>query len=128
SRLPAPLDAATVLGQLQAELGLPVVLLVPAEDERALEWAVAGADGLALAPLDAPRLRATIELALARHRTRGGPHPEPPGLAAVLDGVADAVFAADAPGRVRFLNPAAAALTGRRREEAEGPPLAPAPR
>ncbi len=119
--LRGPVDGPAAAARFRRQLGLPVVLFVPTA--AALDQALAAdPDGLALGPLEPARLRAAVELALARRRAEDALRRKAGRLAATLDGMADAVLAADAQGRVTYLNAAAELVTGHTREDALGQP------
>jgi PAS domain S-box-containing protein len=112
-RLEGELDGIAAAAQLRAHQALPVVFLTAyADDQTVLRATRAEPFGYLVKPFDEAQLRTTIELALYKHaadqRLRDSEHR----YAVTLASIADAVIAADAAGRITFMNPVAKALTG----------------
>jgi PAS domain S-box-containing protein len=116
--LPEPVDGPAAAARIRRHVGLPAVLLVPVAKPALGQVLSAAPDGVVFPPFSPPRVGAAVELALARHRTEDELRRQAGRLAALLDGIADPVVAADGQGRVTSLNAAAELLTGYPRDEA----------
>jgi PAS domain S-box-containing protein len=104
---------------------IPVVYLSAFADPKTVARAGATeAFGYLLKPYDERELQTTIEMALAKHRAEQRLEETERLLGAILEGINDAVIASDRDNQVRFMNVAGEALTGWRKEDAVGKPVA----
>src|SRR5205814_5603063 len=98
---------------------VPVVYLSSSEDDTTLDRARETEPyGYLIKPYEERELRATIEMALYKHRVEQCLRDTERWLTATLRSVTDAVIATDVMQRVSFMNPVAEKLTGRRAAEA----------
>jgi PAS domain S-box-containing protein len=123
-RLPGPPDSVALTALLHGSAGLPVVLLVPGGASALDETLAAARFGVTAVPPDAGHLRLAVESALTWRRVEEPGREDERRHAAALAAIPDAVLVTDAQGRVTFLNPAAATLTGWAGAELIGLPLA----
>jgi len=124
-RLDGPMDGIEAAQLIRQRYHIPVVFLTAHADRSTLERAKqAEPFGYIVKPVAPAALYTSIEIAIYKHAMDRELAEREAWLAAVLGSVADAVAVADAAGRVRFLNPAAQALTGWSEAEAQGQPLA----
>lgn len=123
-KLKGPMDGIEAAGTIQSLYGIPVIYLTAFSDEETLERA---RPTLPLAYLIKPfvssDLRATLELALFRHRVSGMAAQRGRWLNAVVQSMGDAVVTVDRQGKVTMLNPAAEAMTGWPQSDAVGKPV-----
>jgi PAS domain S-box-containing protein len=107
--------------RMRARLDVPVVYLTAFSDTETLEQAkLTDPLGYVLKPFDERSLHATIQMALHRHERTRGSLESGRWASAVATSMSDAVLIADPKGLVTFVNPAAEALLGRRKEELGG--------
>jgi diguanylate cyclase (GGDEF)-like protein/PAS domain S-box-containing protein len=124
-KLKGALDGVEAAEQIRARFDIPVVFLTAYSDEATLQRAkVTKPFGYLLKPFQARELHTTIEMALYKHKMERRLRDSERWLAATLNGIGDAVIAADAEGCIKSLNPVAEALTGWKREEVLGKDLA----
>jgi PAS domain S-box-containing protein len=119
-RLQGHIDGIGAAEQLR-ELGVPVVFLTSYSDEPTLQRA-RGAQpfGYLLKPFDERELRATIEMALYKHRMDTKLADRERWFSTTLQSIGDGVVTADMSHCVSFMNQAAEALSGWKRREAIG--------
>ncbi|MFQ5975368.1 MAG: PAS domain S-box protein [Candidatus Hydrothermarchaeales archaeon] len=115
------IDAAS---QIRSRFNIPVVYLTAYADEKTLERArITEPFGYIIKPFEDRELRATIEMALYKHRIEKRLKESEEWLSTTLRSIGDALIATDTEGRVIFLNPVAQALTGWKHKAAVGKPL-----
>jgi two-component system, cell cycle sensor histidine kinase and response regulator CckA len=123
--LPGSPDGLETAVRLRAGHNLPVVLTTPAPDRQTLAR-IRGAVPLAclIKPVAPAQLAAAADLALALFDAGREDAAQRRRLHITLNCIAEGVITADVEGRVTFLNPVAEQLTGWRRDDAVGRPLA----
>ncbi len=105
--------------------GVPVIYLTAYADETTLARAkVTEPFGYILKPFDERELQTTIEMAFFKAKMDKTLREREAWLATVLGSIGDGVIAADAGGRITFMNPLAERMTGRGQAEVLGLPLA----
>jgi two-component system cell cycle sensor histidine kinase/response regulator CckA len=118
-------DGVEAAGEIVRRCGAPVVFLTAHADEATLRRAGEVApSGYLLKPFQEQDLQVAIEIALRKPRMEKELRQNERRYATTLGSIADAVIAADAGGRVTYLNPVAESLTGWKAEEARGRPFA----
>lgn len=117
-------DGIEAAREIHRRCGIPVVYLSAFADAETIARASETEPfGYLLKPYEERELQTTIEMALAKHRAEQRLAETERWLAAILEGIADAVIATDPENQVRFMNLAAEALTGWRKEDAVGAPF-----
>ncbi len=117
-------DGVAAANKLRETVGSPVLFVTAHGDPRTVaETRDAGAFGILLKPFDDNRLRTSVEIALHAGDANRKLRESERRYSLTLKSIGDAVIAADAGGRVTFLNPAAERMTGWTREESLGKPL-----
>jgi PAS domain S-box-containing protein len=120
-QLPGTMDGIAAANQIRERWQIPVVFVTANANEETLNRAKAtGAYGYLLKPFRPKELNATILMALQQHRLMRELFAEHTWLTTMLESLTDGVIATDAEGQVRYLNPAAEALTGWTQTEAFG--------
>jgi two-component system cell cycle sensor histidine kinase/response regulator CckA len=123
--LKGKMDGVEAVEKIRAMMDIPVIYLTAYTDPETLSRAkVTEPFGYIIKPFQDHTLKSTIEMALYRHRMEKKLKMSEQWLATTLSSIGDAVITTDAAGMVTFMNPAAELLTGWRREEAHGLPLA----
>lgn len=123
-RIQGPMDGIDVAEHIYTHFDIPVSYLTAYADETTLERAKATLPfGYILKPFEERNLKTTIELALYRHQMDDMFKGLENWHAAALQTLSEAVVAADAQGRLMFMNRAAEDLTGRTLEALCGRPL-----
>jgi len=118
-------DGIEAAREIRDRCGIPVVYLSAFADPETIARAGATeAYGYLLKPYEERELQTTIEIALAKHQSEHRLVETERWLAAILAGIDDAVIATDPENRIHFMNLAAEALTGWRKNEAVGRTLA----
>lgn len=118
------MDGVDVAGSLRQASDVPVIFVTAHADEVTLRRAgQAEPFGYVLKPFDERELRATIEMALYRHRAEARLRKVERWLATTLRSIGDGVIATDEQGRVTLVNALAESLTGWSSDEALGQPL-----
>lgn len=117
-------DGIDAAHRIHNRCGIPVVYLSafsdPATVARASET---GAYGYLLKPYEEQELRTTIEMAIAKHRAEQQLEETRRWLAAIHNGIDEAIVAVDPDLKIRFINPVAEKLTNWRKEDAVGVPV-----
>jgi PAS domain S-box-containing protein len=123
--LEGDMDGIAAAAQIQQCLDVPVVYLTAYSDDHTLARAkVTGPFAYLIKPFEEADLRSTLEMTLYRHGMERKLKEREHWLATTLKSIGDAVIATDANSTITFLNPRAECLTGWRREEAAGKPVA----
>lgn len=122
--LKGPLDGIEVAQKIWEELEIPAIYVTAYADELTLHRARETSPfGYILKPFDERELRVNIEMALFKSQLELKLRERENYLATILRTIGDAVIAADAQGRVTYLNPTAEKLTGWKAGEALSQPL-----
>lgn len=107
------MDGVDVADRLRKTTHVPVVFVTAHADEATLRRAgQAEPFGYVLKPFDERELRATIEMALYRHRAENRLRKVERWLATTLRSIGDGVIATDDQGRITLINPLAESVTG----------------
>ncbi|MBS0395138.1 MAG: PAS domain S-box protein, partial [Proteobacteria bacterium] len=123
-RLKGPMDGIEAAGEIYGRHQVPVVYLTAHSDQATLQRARARATfGYVLKPFQLGPLLVAIDVGLERARVERELREHHLGYETILGGLTEAVIAADATGRVRFLNAAAERLLGRAARECTGEAL-----
>ena len=118
-------DDWAAVEQIHHRFKLPVVSAVASADEARLRQVTTPCCyGFIVTPFEEEALRAAIEMALHRHQTEERSRENERRLDTTLKSIGGAVITADEEGLVTFLNPAAEALTGHKRDDAPSKGLA----
>lgn len=118
-------DGVDVADSLRKMSDVPVIFVTAHADDSTLRRAgQAEPFGYVLKPFDERELRATIEMALHRHRAESRLRKVERWLGTMLRSIGDGVIATDEQGTVTLINPLAESLTGMSVEQALGQPLA----
>lgn len=119
--LPGDMDGVEAAAQIHASFDIPVIYVTAYADDALLERAkITEPYGYIVKPFKERELRASIEIALHRHRVAQKLKETKRWLTDTLRSIGDGVIAVDTRGCVTFMNPAAEALTGWRQEDALG--------
>ena len=114
-RLQGHMDGTEAASRIRRQFDIPVVYLTAYGDESTLERArVAEPYGYIIKPFQETELHSSIEIALYKHKMEGQLKASERWLWATLRCIGEAVIAADAKECVKFMNPIAEALTGRK--------------
>ncbi len=117
-------DGIDAAQKIHDRCGIPVVYLSAFSDPTTVARASeTGAFGYLLKPYEEQELRTTIEMAIAKHRAEHQLEETRRWLAAIHNGINDAVITVDPEMRIRFINTATETLTGWRKADAVGAPL-----
>jgi PAS domain S-box-containing protein len=104
---------------------VPVIFVTANSDaETARTAARSGPIGYILKPFEDRELEAAIQIGMVRHEMERRVKASERRFSATLTSVADGLIATDADGTAAFFNPSAEKITGWRRDEALGRPLA----
>jgi len=123
--LQGEMDGIETARKIRSRFNIPVVYLTAYSDEKILERAkITEPFGYVIKPFSERELRINIEIALYKHRMELELKENERWLAATLKSLGEAVIATDKKGIIRIMNPFAEVLTGWKREEALGKPLA----
>ena len=106
-------DGIETARALKARFDVPVVYLTAHADEVTLQRATATTPhGYLLKPIKAAELRSAVEVSLVRHDFERRQREREQWFSATLGSIGDAVVAVGLDGRVAFMTPMAASLTG----------------
>jgi PAS domain S-box-containing protein len=120
-RIQGPIDGIETAARLGRVSGLPVVFLTSHSDEETVAQAARTSPcGFLTKPFEGRALRAAIEMALSRASLERQLRESGRWFAATLRCVQDGVLVVNPDATLRFINPAAEALTGWCAEEAMG--------
>jgi len=124
-RLAGVMDGIEAAREIRRRFDLPIVFLTSHSDDATVARAK-GVEpyGYVLKPFAERELSTTIEIALHKHRADARVAAQRRWFSTTLESLADAVIATDPAGTISFLNAAAEKLTGWKREEAVGLPVA----
>ena len=123
-RLKGPMDGVEAAAAIRRQNNVPVIYLTAHSDAATLARAkLTEPFGYILKPFDERELATHIEMALYKHQAEQELRRQREWLRVTLTSIGDAVLATDAGGRITFLNPVAAELTGWSPEEATGRPI-----
>lgn len=120
-RLPGEMDGVTAAEHIHRTRDVPIIFLTAFADDATVRRVQADdPSAYLLKPFDERELGVAIHAALRQSRLNQQIRSNELWLAAILHGVADAVVAADAEGKIRYMNPQAEQLVGWSKEEAAG--------
>lgn len=120
-QLAGRIDGIEAAGLIWKQFQVPVIYLTASSDEETISRAAATeAYGFLHNPVKERELSSTIRIALHKHAAECKLKEKERWLETTLRCIADAVIAADSIGCVKFINPAAEALTGWKQDEAVG--------
>lgn len=123
--LQGDMDGIETANQIRSRFNIPVVYLTAYSDEKILERAkITEPFGYVIKPFNERELRINIEMALYKHKMERELKESQRWLNATLNSLGEAVIATDRKGIIKIINPFAEVLTGWKREEALGKPLA----
>ncbi len=118
------MDGIEAANRIRAEADIPVIYLTAYADEEILERAKKTEPfGYLIKPIGDRELHSNIEITLFKHRIDKKLRGNEKWLSTVLTSIGDAVITTDMNGHVKFMNPAAEALTGWKEEEVLGKAL-----
>ena len=124
-RLRGKMDGIEAAGCIRSAQDMPIIFLTAFADQETVARAAATeAHGYLMKPYDDKELRATVELALFKHRMETQRRERERWFATTLRSIGDAVVAVDQNGQITFLNAIAEKLTGWSAHEALGRPIA----
>jgi putative nucleotidyltransferase with HDIG domain len=122
--LKGDIDGIAAAEKLWEEYGIPVIYLTAYADETTFERAkLTKPFGYLLKPFEERELQTTIEMALYKSKMEMRLREREQWLSTILRSIGDGIIAADARGRIEFMNPLAERLTGWSHEEALERPL-----
>jgi PAS domain S-box-containing protein len=118
-QLKGGLNGVQAAGRIRARLDVPIVYLTAFSDAETLEQAqLTEPYGYVLKPFEERSLHAIIQMSLAKHRRSRGERENGWWMSAVAASMMESVVICDAKGYVKFINPSAEALFGKRQTEA----------
>jgi serine phosphatase RsbU (regulator of sigma subunit)/CheY-like chemotaxis protein len=119
-KLTGRLSGIDAAHKIRGRLNVPVVYLTAFSDEETLALAqVTDPDGYVLKPFDDKSLHAIIEMSLSRYQHAREERESGMWMSALAESMTEAVLICDAKGYVKFINPAAEALIGKRLREVQ---------
>jgi PAS domain S-box-containing protein len=119
-KLTGRLSGIEAAQRIRGRLNVPVIYLTAFSDEETLALAqVTDPDGYILKPFDDKSLHAIIEMSLSKHQRAREARESGMWMTALAESMTEAVLICDAKGYVKFINPAAEALIGRRLQEVQ---------
>lgn len=122
--LPGSIDGITAANQITSQLGIPVIYLSASTDDEVTQRAIATQPfGYLVKPFDRAQLLIAIDIALRRYSLEQQLTRTEQWLATVLLSIGDGTIATDREGRITFMNPIAAEITGWQAAEAIGQPI-----
>lgn len=115
------MDGIKAAREIYSRLNIPIVYLTAYSDDNTIERAkLTEPFGYVLKPFEIREIRSAIEIALHKHRVENNLRQKESWLSTTLEKVSDGVLVVDDKGLIRYLNPRAESLLGRRREDAVG--------
>lgn len=122
--LKGEIDGVAAAGEIQRRWGIPTIYLIADTDDDALRRArVTEPFGYIVRPFSERELKASIEMALYKHRVEAKLRAVEKWFATSRQQIGDGVIATDTQGAITFMNQIAEALSGWRREEVIGKQL-----
>jgi PAS domain S-box-containing protein/putative nucleotidyltransferase with HDIG domain len=122
--LKGDVDGIAAAEKLWEEFGIPVIYLTAYADDTTFERAkLTKPFGYLLKPFEERELQTTIDMALYKSKMEMHLREREQWLSTILRSIGDGIIAADARGRIDFMNPLAERLTGWSQEEALEMPL-----
>ena len=122
--LKGELDGITVAAQIYQQWGIPIIYLSANTEDTVLQRAIATKPfGYLVKPFNQVELITTIDIALQHHRLEQQLERTEQWLTTTLNSMGDGTIATDPQGRITFINPVAAAITGWTQTEALGVPV-----
>ncbi|HEX2694809.1 MAG TPA: HD domain-containing phosphohydrolase [Acidobacteriota bacterium] len=122
--LKGDIDGIAAAEKLWEEYGIPVIYLTAYADDTTFERAkLTKPFGYLLKPFEERELQTTIEIALYKSKMEMRLRDREQWLSTILRSIGDGIIAADARGRIEFMNPLAERLTGWSQEQALEKPL-----
>jgi PAS domain S-box-containing protein len=123
-RLQGRMDGVEAAEHIGRECARPVIFLTAHSDHATVQRAkLTEPFGYILKPFEELDLQTHIEMALYKHQAEQKLRQQREWLRVTLSSIGDAVLATDTAGRITFINPVAADLTGWQEEQALGQPL-----
>ncbi|HEY9699342.1 MAG TPA: PAS domain S-box protein [Trichocoleus sp.] len=120
-RLSGDLDGIDAALQIGTSLNVPVVYLTAHIDDQTIKRAIATSPfGYLIKPVNQAELQTSVEVALRRYRMEADLKSTQQRLSTMLNSIGDGMIASDPAGRITFINPMAAHLTGWQQTEAIG--------
>ncbi len=117
-KLPGRINGIEATRRIQGLLDVPVVYLTAFSDAETLALAEnTDSSGYVLKPFEERSLNAAIQMSLAKHRRSREARENAWWMTAVAESMMEAVLICDVKGYVKFINPSAEALIGRRDRE-----------
>jgi PAS domain S-box-containing protein len=122
--LKGDIDGIAAAERLWEEYSIPVIYLTAYADDTTFERAkLTKPFGYLLKPFEERELQTTIEMALYKSKMEMRLREREQWLSTILRSIGDGIIAADARGRIEFMNPVAEHLTGWSQEQALEKPL-----
>ncbi len=119
------IDGIDVARKIWQDMQIPAIYVTAYADDSTLKRARETAPfGYILKPFDERELRVAVETAIYKSQMELKLRDREKWLGTILQNIDDAVIATDQEGKITYLNPSAEKLTGWRRTEALGKPLA----
>jgi PAS domain S-box-containing protein len=123
--LEGEMDGIETALQIHSRFNIPVVYLTAYSDDKMMERAkITEPFGYVIKPFNVRELHVIIEIALYKHKMEMELKEREQWLAATVKNLGEAVIATDKKGIIKTINPFAEALTGWKKEDALGKPLA----
>jgi PAS domain S-box-containing protein len=119
-KLTGRLSGIEAARKIRSLLDIPVVYLTAFSDEETLALArITDPYGYVLKPFEEKSLNAIIEMSLSRHRHAREARESGMWMSALAESMTEAVLICDAKGYLKFINPSAETLIGRRLREVQ---------
>jgi len=123
--LDGEIDGIETAKLIRSRFNIPIVFLTAFSDEKILERAkITEPFGYVIKPFNGTELRINIEIALYKHKMERELKDSEQWLTATLKSLGEAVITTDKNGKIMTINPFAEVMTGWKREDALGKPLA----
>ncbi len=115
------MDGIEAANQIRSIIDTPLIYLTAYADEEILQRAkVSEPFGYLIKPIGDRELRSNIEITFYKHNIEQKLKKNEKWLSTILSSIGDAVITTDTEGHILFINPAAEALTGWKKDEAIG--------